>query len=179
MLAAIAGCLIAAGAYVLNPFVTWREEVKLNDGRVIVVEQKKLTKDEMAREAWLTINLPEFSAESIVWHEHLSPMVLNIEGGILYVVGRPPTSREERQYGCPAPPYVGFAWDGHKWNQIPFAKIPEKIYSANMLIDHLPPSGTRFLKLGTKNGDDLNGRGTLPPSYKRVDPTIGNRGCVQ
>src|ERR1017187_6175079 len=90
------GCLMNLAA--CSPYVTWKEEVKLNDGRVIVVEQKKLVEDEMAREAWLTINLPEFSAEQIVWHEHLSPIVLNIDEGMLYVVGQPPTAREERQY---------------------------------------------------------------------------------
>ena len=48
----------------------WREEVKLLDGRVIVVTQKKRCEGAytgvnyascIAREAWLTINLPEFS----------------------------------------------------------------------------------------------------------------------
>ncbi|MGZ3254869.1 MAG: hypothetical protein ACXU7D_11245, partial [Burkholderiaceae bacterium] len=66
----------------------------------------------IAREGWLTISLPEFSEQPIVWHEHLFAIVVNIHGGRLYVVGCPPTAREEQYYGNPKPNYVGFVWEG-------------------------------------------------------------------
>ena len=68
-------------------YVEWQEEVKLNDGRVIVVTQKKKCSEGytgqnwatcIAREAWVTINLPEFSDKPIVWHEHLKANVVNV-----------------------------------------------------------------------------------------------------
>ena len=82
--------------------VEWNEEVKLNDGRVIVVTQKRRCEGGdynaktgascVARESWLTLKLPEFSDKDIVWHESLKPMVVNIHLRRLYVVGRAPTS---------------------------------------------------------------------------------------
>jgi len=65
-----------------NPFVTWKEEVKINDGRTIVVEQKKRVGGLIAREAWLSINLPDLDIHNIVWHEHLMPLVV-IESALL------------------------------------------------------------------------------------------------
>lgn len=87
------GC---AGSLTGPEYKTWQEEVKLNDGRVIVVTQKKRCTDAFKgqnyvgcidRESWLTINLPEFSVQPIIWHENLNPRVLNIHNGKLYVVG--------------------------------------------------------------------------------------------
>lgn len=166
----VATGIVVLGACSFFGYVTWKEEVQLNDGRVIVVEQQKRAGHGIAREAWLTINLPEFSAQPIVWHEHLSPLVVNIDGGKLYVVGYTPTVVEFKQYGNPRPFYVGFVWKGGVWSRISFDRIPARIYVTNMLIDGFPPRGTAFLTLEKKNGSDMNGRATAPPSLKRIDP---------
>src|SRR5579864_2311971 len=139
LLIVITGCVMCLSACSFFGYVTWQEEVMLNDGRVIVVEQKKHIDHGIGREAWLTINLPEFSARPIVWHESLSPLIVNIDGGRLYVVGFPPSEVELKHYGSPRPPYVGFVWENGAWKQIPFEKIPERIYTTNMLIDGFPP----------------------------------------
>lgn len=73
--------------------ITWTEEVKLLDGRVITVMQKRRIEGNIEREAWLTIKLPEFGDKEIVWHENLDTMVLNVYQNKLYVVGRFPTER--------------------------------------------------------------------------------------
>jgi hypothetical protein len=175
LLISLTGCLMNLAA--CSPYVTWKEEVKLNDGRVIVVEQKKLNQGGIARDAWLTINLPEFSAQPIVWHENLSPLVVNIDEGRLYVVGFPPTGVEGRKYGCSRPPYVGFVWEKRIWNRLPFDKIPERIYTTNMLIESFPPKGTNILTLEKKNSNEVNGDVRL--NYlKRINPEMGNFGCA-
>jgi len=51
--------------------ITWQEEVKLLDGRVITVAQKNRVEDGMPREFWLTFKLPEFGNQEIEWHENL------------------------------------------------------------------------------------------------------------
>jgi hypothetical protein len=166
-----------------NEYKTWQEEVKLNDGRVIVVTQKKRCSGAytggnyascIAREAWLTIKLPELGNQEIVWHEHLSPVVLNIHLGQLYVVGEPPTGREFDFYGKPQPPYIGFVLEGTQWKRISFAEIPEAIYDLNMLIEAIPPSEVDYLTLVKKESITtaiLNGN---PPAIrmlnKRIDP---------
>jgi len=160
--------------------ITWQEEVKLNDGRVIVVTQKKRCEGAytggnyaacIAREAWLTIKLPEFSAQDIVWHENLNPRIVNTHNGRLYVVGWPPTGREFELYGKQRPPYFGFVWENNQWKRIPFADIPEAIYDTNMLIESIPPAGTKLLTLGEKGSREINGDLTYKKHQRRIDPT--------
>ena len=88
--------------------LTWKEEVKLLDGRVIVVEQKR--KYERAyngdnyggvpRESWITIKLPETNNIETTWHEKLNPSNLNVVNGKLYIVGKPHTAREFYYHSC-------------------------------------------------------------------------------
>jgi len=169
------GCLLNIAA--CSPFVMWKEEVKLNDGRVVVVEQKKLVDHGIAREAWLTLNLPEFSDQPIVWHEFVSPIVLNIDGGHLYIVGDPPTPVEIRKYDCPKHAYVGFVWENKTWKRIPFERIPVDIYDANMLIANFPQNGTSFMTLDKKNSKEENGDARIHGLLK-IDPNRGNWGCT-
>ena len=160
--------------------VQWEEEVKLNDGRIIVVTQKKRCEGGdyrananatcIAREAWLTIKLPEFSDKDIVWHESLNPMVVNIHQGHLYVVGFPPHTVEFRAYGATNPPYFGFRWDNGAWKRIAFVEIPEAIYDSNMLIESIPKNKTTFLGLAQKNSDAENGDPRYPSYFRKIDP---------
>jgi hypothetical protein len=160
-------------------FVTWQEEVKLNDGRVIVVTQKKRCEGMytggsyascIAREAWVTINLPEFSAQPIVWHEHLFAITVNIHNGRLYVIGCPPSEREYHLYVSPEPDYVGFVWNNGQWKRIPFKEIPEAIYDTNMFLGAIPPSGTTYLTVEKKESKEMRGSPTLVKELKRIDP---------
>lgn len=159
-------------------FRTWQEEVKLNDGRVIVVTQKRRCESAytganyapcISREAWLTIKLPEFGNKEIVWHEKLKPMVVNVDEGQFYIVGRPPTGREFDLYGRPQPPYLGYRWEEGEWKRIAFDKIPEAIYEGNMIID-LPPNQTRLLTLAQKGSQELNGSPEYRKHVKRIVP---------
>jgi hypothetical protein len=160
--------------------VQWDEEVKLNDGRIIAVTQKKRCEGGdftaktgatcIAREAWLTIKLPEFSGKEMVWHENLDPMVVNIHQGRLYVVGYPPHTLEFRTYGATNPPYFGFVWDGETWKRISFPEIPLEIYDTNMLINSIPSTKTALMTLLVKNSDQENGTMTKPAPLHRIDP---------
>jgi hypothetical protein len=115
-----------------NDIISWQEEVKLLDGRVITVTQKRRVEQGVEREAWLTIGLPEFSDKEFVWHEKLDVMVLNVYQGKLYVVAIPGTIVEYREYGRPEPTYIGYRFDNAHWVRIPFGDIPVAIYDANM-----------------------------------------------
>jgi hypothetical protein len=182
----LAGGLMSFSACSTAPdFVIWQEEVRLNDGRVVVVTQKRKCEGAytggnyaycIAREAWLTINLPQFSAQEIVWHEHLQPMILNIYEGKLFVVGTPPSEQEFHLYGSERPPYFGFVWDGGNWKRIPFKEIPEQIYDSNLLMNGvgIPPSGMTYLPLDKKESREMNGDLTLGKEYKRIDPSYGS-----
>lgn len=155
---------------------TWQEEVKLLDGRIITVTQKRGYESvytgqdvgSVVREAWLTFRLPEFGDQDITWHENLEPQVLNIYNGQLYVVGIPPTGREFMQYGKPKPSYLGYIYNGNEWMQIAFSQIPEAIYDTNLLIEIVPPNKIRHVTLVDK--DKVLQNPELPKHYKRIDP---------
>lgn len=162
-------------------YVEWQEEVQLNDGRVIVVTQKKKCSEAytgqnwatcIAREAWVTINLPEFSDKPIVWHEHLYAMVINVHNNNLYVVGMFPTEQEFKQYGMPQPPWLGFVWKAGEWKRISFLDIPQEIYDVNMLIEGIPPKEIKYLSIQRKEGKDINGRPGYIKPLKRIDPNF-------
>lgn len=160
----------------------WKEEVQLNDGRVISVEQKRrceggYTGGNMAscieREAWLTVALPEQERGNnvvrTVWHQNLKPLILNSHEGQWYIVGIPATQREFTLYGKPYPPYLGFRLEGEEWKQIPFSAIPEAVYETNLIIDGGLLKITT-LTLSTKNSREFNGDPTYPDYVKKIDP---------
>lgn len=190
MLKRLAQLVLVAGGITVLPgcsegftaqagFRTWQEEVRLNDGRVIVVTQKRRCEGAytgqnyascIPREAWLTFKLPDFGSQEIVWSEKLKPMLLNVHNGRLFVVGRFPTEREFRLYGKPQPSYVGFRWENGHWKRIAFTEIPEAIYDTNLLIG-FPPEGTKLLVLTRKESREMNADPEYPKQYKRIDPS--------
>jgi hypothetical protein len=157
---ALLGCCMLLSLSACAETLKWKEDVRMLDGRVIVVTQEKRcgggdykAKTDatcLAREAWVTINLPEISNKEIVWHESLDPMSINVYEGKLYIVGRPPTSFEFRKYGAVNPPYIGFVWSGGDWQRIPFSSIPKAIYDGNMLIESIPKTRTDHVSLDQK-----------------------------
>jgi len=165
---------VMANLAACSPYVEWKEEVNLSDGRVIVVEQKRRDYNGIAVESWLTMNLPDISSQPIVWHETLGPLVANIYEGQLYVVGKFFNGESSKKYGCHQESYVNFVWNKGVWNRIPFNAIPEQIYKTNMLIDDFPPDRIDFLTLAKKNSAEVNGRGTLPLKYRKLSPVLGN-----
>ena len=155
---------------------SWQEEVKLSDGRVIIVTQKRRYEGvytghnfgDLPREFWLTFKLPEFGDKEIVWHENLGPQVLNMYQGKLYVIGIPFTEREFRQYGKPMPSYIGYRYDAGKWQRIAFSEIPEAIYDTNLLIANGSPGGAKLVTFAMK-AEELKDE-TIGQVSKRIDP---------
>ncbi len=155
---------------------SWQEEVKLLDGRVITITQKRRYENaynghnvgNLPREFWLTFKLPEFSDQEITWHENLLPQVLNVHQGKLYAVGNADTEKSFRQYGNPNPSYLGYRYELGQWRRIPFNEIPEVIYDTNLLIANEPPNDATFVSFAFKaeemKEDSLGGH------YKRINP---------
>ena len=158
--------------------VTWQEEVKLSDGRVIVVTQKRLCEGTyngssysscIPRDAWLTLNLPELGKDDVTWNARLDPMVLNVHQGQLYIVGTPPTKREFDFYGRPQPHYLAYKFQNGQWQRTDFNEIPEVIYDTNLLLD-LPPKKMKLVTLSAKASQEMNGDGGYTRDQRRVDP---------
>ena len=123
--------------------VSWQEEVKLLDGRVIVVHQERRFEGAyngsnyggVPREFWITMNLPEISKQEIVWHDKVLPTNLNIFKGKLYIVAFPQTYKEFLLFNRPRPSYIGYLFENGQWLHIPFNEVPEEIYTMNLSID--------------------------------------------
>lgn len=157
--------------------VAWTEDVRLLDGSVVTVAQKRLCQGGdytaatnascLARDAWVTLHLPAIAPTDIVWHESLNPMVINVYQGRLFIVGTPPTSLEFRKYGAVNPPYVGYVWTGQAWQRLAFAAIPVAIYDGNMLPDSIPMTRTAHVTLEQKYREAHDGF-IRPP--QRIDP---------
>lgn len=149
--------------------LTWQEEVKLLDGRVITVTQKRrIDSDRIEREAWLIFKLPEFSNKEIVWHESLDVLVLNVYQGKIYIVGIPGTEREFRQYGSPMPSYIGYRYDSGQWIRIPFNEIPTNIYQTNMYFENMAITKLKRVYLADK--EELMKNDKYPNELKKIDP---------
>ena len=148
--------------------ITWQEEVKLLDGRVITVTQKRrYDTDKMPREAWLTFKLPEFSNHEIVWHENLEAQVLNVYQGKLYVVGSTYGLREFRQYGAD---YVPYRYEAGQWVRIPLNDIPVAIYETNMYPGNMALDRRKQVSVADKVEIFKDDRWNS--SQRRVDPNF-------
>lgn len=158
--------------------LTWQEEVKLSDGRVITITQKRRYESvytgsnsgNLPREYWMIIKLPEFGNKEITWHENLLPQVLNVYQGKLYVVGTPFTEVEFRQYGKPFPEYVPYRYEAGQWQRITFNEIPEAIYDTNLLIANEPLNRAKFVTFAMK-AEEVRDE-TLPQPLKIISPTF-------
>jgi len=160
--------------------VQWKEDVKFLDGRVVTIVQKRWCRGGdytaktratcLAYDALITMKLPQFFNEDIIWHEALDPMVINVYAGKLYIVGVPPTNVEFRKYGAVNPPYYAYMWDKNAWVRLSFDAIPIAIYDSNMLIESIPKTRTGHVTLMQKNIEVMSGNYTAP--YKRIDPNF-------
>lgn len=151
--------------------LTWTEEVKLLNGRVISVKQKWLyDRDRMPRDFTLRFKLPEFGDKEITWHENLMPQVLNVYQGKLYVVGIPFGEAEFRLYGKPFPEYVPYRYEAGQWQRIPFNEIPLAIYDTNMTISSEPQNGATHISLAYKEQEMQDDR--IRDYFKKITPTF-------
>jgi hypothetical protein len=158
--------------------LNWQEEVKLLDGRIIVVNQQRRYDGPydgriyrgVPRESWLTVKLPETGNQETTWHEKLKPSNLNIVNGKLYIVGIPPTTREFRLYNQPRPPYIGYVFENKTWRRILFDEIPVAMYDMNLSQD-----SENYIQAGQITLTDKVKMLNLPyfPNYlKRIDPSF-------
>ncbi len=150
--------------------LTWQEEVKLLDGRVITVTQKRrIDGENVEREAWLTFWLPEGGTNEIVWHENLDVLILNVHQNRIYVVGSPGTEREFRQYGSPTPSYIGYRYENGQWMRLPFNEIPAAIYHTNMYFENM--AITKLNRVSLVDKENLMKNDRYPSALKKIDPS--------
>lgn len=133
---------------------TWKEEVLLHDGKVLVVERASNPADYLvpgsseppARDESLAFTLPGTN-QRVAWKTEfddrvpepnsLGPLLLDIVDGIPYLATSPAGCISYNKWGRPNPPYILFKYAHEKWERIPLQELPPELVKANLM--GLPP----------------------------------------
>lgn len=119
-----------------DPELRWQEEVKLADGRVIVVERWSKrpamgTLGQRGPTLWWEIKAknPDTS-ETVTWYEDAGtgPDIFDFVAKVPYVAARVGAYSACKKYGWPKVNWVFFRYDG-TWKQIPIEEFPKQLDS--------------------------------------------------
>ena len=147
----ILGAVAAVGwNWYQKRYPSWYEEVRLSDGRVITIHQKRQYFDNYGtNQSWVEIDLPELGGKR-VWHSYLMPMRVDVVRGKVYVFGAPRGDLQYSIYQFPKNYLVGFIWAGESFERVSFLSIPEEIREQENIFSCLPAPGLTNLTLDLK-----------------------------
>ena len=168
---------------------SWDEEIRLNDGRTITIEQwRKYASaydgDKVARlqrEARIRFKVPELGNATIEWQERLYPIVLNVHGGKWYIVGMPNTGADFDYYKRPRHTYVPFRFENGKWERIPFKELPKEVYQSNLWLGSNAPENSPA-RQADRDAHVRKMGSQMSPEDVRIDPaylSVGVQNAIQ
>lgn len=137
----LSGCLGSMLTPSYTPEIKWKEEVKLHDGRVIVVERwgKRGGRAEPGQppmQSWEEIRTknPD-TGEEIVWQEDAAsgPYVLDFVNGTPYLAVSVDLLPSCRKYKFPKINFVFFKYEEKTWKRITLEQFP-KYLDTNLLL---------------------------------------------
>lgn len=132
-------------------YPSWYEEVRLSDGRVITIHQKREYYENYGTaQSWVTIDLPELGGKR-VWHSYLMPMRVDVSDGAVYVFGRPRGPVQLSRYKYPKYHMVGFKWTGNEFVRLPFLSLPEEIRQEENIYSCIPSDFSHHLTMREKD----------------------------
>lgn len=150
-------------------YPSWYEEVRLSDGRVITIHQKREYHDNYGTaQSWVTIDLPELGGKQ-TWHSYLMPMRVDIKDGVVYVFGRPRGPLQVGMYKYPKYLLVAFRWSGSGFERTPFLSIPEELRREENIYSCLPNESTDMLRMSEKDQQWCNSTGDRKQFGKSID----------
>ena len=133
--------IVALGVQMCSPATyRWKEEVRLHDGHLIVVERTRVMSGprEPFRSAtvgkWtLAFENPDKPGKKIGLDVHggADPMLLGFVQGTPYVAIQPGRGDARYFYNCPYPPYIFFRYDG-EWKRIELREFPKELVARNL-----------------------------------------------
>lgn len=171
-LAVIGAIAAVAWHFYQKRYPSWYEEVRLSDGRIITIHQKRQYFDNYGtNQSWVTLDLPELGGKR-VWHSYLMPQRVDVVDGKVYVFGAPRGDRQYSIYRFPKNYLVGFVWAGDEFKRIPFLSLPEHIRRQENVFPCIPQSSIASLKLDLKEQrwcDPFGDRGQFGKDISLVD----------
>ncbi len=134
----------AAWSYYQHRYPSWNEEVRLSDGRIITIHQRREVYDNYGtNQSWVEIDLPELGGKR-VWHSYLMPQRVDVVDGKVFVFGTPRGVRQNVFYQYPKNYLVGFEWSGSTFVRVPYLQLPESIRKEENVYPCVPPHTTQL-----------------------------------
>ena len=139
LLAAAASVLAWSGwALYRERYPSWYEEVRLSDGRIITIKQRRrYFPHHGTTDSWVSIDLLELHGK-YVWHSRLIPQGIDVYDGKVYAFGIPDNLQSLSFYRYPKYYIVAFIWDGRDFVRIPFLSMPHSIRKEENLYRCIP-----------------------------------------
>ena len=144
------GVSMNADAGLFGHTMSWKEEVVLHNGQIIVVERfynlgsypALDSHNRSPLDETITFDLPG-SNKRISWKTEyrnelpepnsLSSLLLDVVGGIPYLATSPAGCIAYNKWERPNPPYVLFKYVNDEWKRIPLEEFPEELVHANLM----------------------------------------------
>ncbi len=143
---------------------SWHEEVRLHDGRKLIVTRSQtyggrheIGQPSPIKDHTITFTLPETN-KTVTWtseyddslgRTNFKLLALHVLNGTPYIVAEPNLILSYNKWGRPNPPYVLFKYDGTAWQRIPIEEFPAEFRNVNLVINTIA------------HGKKLNGWGVV------------------
>jgi hypothetical protein len=127
---------------------SWSEEALLHDGSKMIVKRSverggrhEIGQKSAYKEQSLAFTLPS-TDQRVTWKDHFSedigtanflPMLIDISGGMTYLVVSPMGCLSYNKWGRPNPPYVVFKYQDKEWKRIALQELPAEIKTPNLI----------------------------------------------
>lgn len=165
----LVAAVVGGWNYYTNRYPSWYEEVRLSDGRIITIHQKREYYDNYGtNQSWVEIDLPELGGKQ-VWRSYLMPMRVDVVQGSVYVYGRPRGPRQLEYYRYPKNHMVAFKWSGETFARLPFTQVPDAIKQEENVFSCVPEQHSRPLHLEAKDKQWCPPSGDKGQFVRRID----------
>lgn len=131
--------------------MTWKEEVQLHDGRILVVERfynlggrpTFESRERAALDETVTFSHPS-TGKQIVWKTDfrnevpepngLNLILLDIVKGVPFIATYPAGCIAYNKWQRPNPPQILFKYEGDEWKRISLTEFPPELNKANVIV---------------------------------------------
>lgn len=164
--------------------MSWKEEVKLHDGRIIVAERYYNlggypgieSHNRVALDETVTFNLP--NSKRIVWKTDFSNSIpaqnslnhfrFDIVNDVPYLATYPAGCIAYSKWGMPNPPQVLFKYENDQWKRITLDELPPELIGATANVIVGSPDVRILKSFYTVKGVDDQNYYISTPEYKTI-----------
>jgi hypothetical protein len=181
---------------------SWKEEVRLHDGSVMIVERSQTYggRSEPFKSAPVAMHSISFtlpgSGKRLEWtsdyddslgRTNFNVLALHIIDGVPYLITEPNLCLSYNKWARPNPPYVIFKYEGADWQRISVSALPKEAATINLIVNNGRERDISSMSLGglgkVSAADVAKLNGSLRQAqYKRIvrEPlAAGEIGCEE